>query len=158
MAYKDQSRRQMMDIWVGMIARCTKPVHVSFSRYGGRGIAVCDRWFSFDRFLEDMGPRPTPKHSLDRIDNDGPYSPENCRWATSEDQARSRSTTVHVTIDGVTDSLTGWARQRGVSPQALNYRMKRLGLTAEEALAMPASRQTRHAVDWSSISRKETLK
>lgn len=77
--------------WAGMIQRCTNRTRGSWRRYGGRGIRVCDRWNYFENFLADMGPAPSPKHSLDRHpNNDGNYEPGNCRWATASEQARNK--------------------------------------------------------------------
>jgi hypothetical protein len=89
------SRLPEHGIWRGMRGRCKNKRNTSYSEYGGRGISVCKEWdISFEKFYLDMGPRPSAKHSLDRIDNDGNYTKENCRWATREIQ--SRNTRIHI--------------------------------------------------------------
>lgn len=82
-----------------MRQRCADPKHKSFRDYGGRGIAVCDRWSSFESFLADMGPRPSRAHSIEREDNDGNYEPDNCRWATRSEQQANRRTKKRVAAD-----------------------------------------------------------
>lgn len=75
--------------WVAMRARCLNPNVINYANYGGRGIKVCERWDDFENFLADMGLKPSPKHSIDRIDNDGNYESGNCHWATKLEQARN---------------------------------------------------------------------
>jgi hypothetical protein len=86
------SRSSEYAIWRGMFTRTTKTSSESFHNYGGRGIAVCDRWRKFENFLADMGSRPSRRHSIDRINNDGNYEPGNCRWATPSQQSRNART------------------------------------------------------------------
>lgn len=77
-------------VWWDMKQRCTNPNNSRFYKYGGRGISVCERWSRFENFYADMGPRPSPKHSIDRIDNDGNYEPGNCHWATRSEQQHNK--------------------------------------------------------------------
>lgn len=75
--------------WKSMRQRCSNKNNRGYHRYGGRGIFVCNQWKKFETFYKDMGPRPTPKHSVDRVNNDGPYSPDNCRWALPKQQSNN---------------------------------------------------------------------
>ena len=125
--------------WNGMKARCYNPAASGYRRYGGRGITVCDRWLkSFPAFLEDMGRRPSPEHSIGRIDNDGPYSPGNCRWETDEEQARNRGNNVTLTHCGETLCVSEWAERLGVNDALIRHRLDR-GWTAKDALTLPVA-------------------
>jgi hypothetical protein len=135
---KKKKRGPEYQVWNGMIHRCYNPKRHQYPRYGGRGITVCDRWrHSHAAFLEDMGQRPTPKHTLDRIDNDGPYSPENCRWATHAEQRRNRPDCRYVTAFGETLTVTDWANRFGVARCTISDRLN-LGWPAERAITEPA--------------------
>lgn len=112
-------------IWNHMWKRCVDPRNEAYARYGGRGIKVCDRWRDFFTFVEDMGKRPSKRHSLDRIDNDGNYEPSNCRWASHNQQINNRRSTVWITSsDGQTKTLTQWAAELGVSRETIKRRLE----------------------------------
>lgn len=124
--------------WASMLQRCYDPGCSSYSRYGGRGITVCDRWrHDFQAFFDDMGPKPTPRHSLDRFpDNNGPYSPSNCRWATPREQSNNTRRNVVLEHAGERHNLSEWAAIKGISRYALFMRLKH-GWTVAEALDTP---------------------
>lgn len=120
-----------------MIQRCYDSNFPYYYRYGGRGITVCEQWrSSIENFYADMGPKPTRDHSLDRIDNDGNYSPENCRWATCKEQLRNTRANHLITYNGETLCITEWAEQLGMRPNALGLRIAK-GWTIERALTQP---------------------
>jgi hypothetical protein len=123
-------------IWAAMRSRCNDPKTATFHNYGGRGIVVCERWKSFEAFYADMGPRPSSKHTLDRINNDGNYEPGNCRWATRQEQANNMRTCVRLSHDGKTHTLAEWARETGMSQGALLSRLKR-GWSIDRTLTTP---------------------
>ena len=114
--------------WWGMRMRCSRTTARFYKNYGGRGIRVCDRWLGedgFAKFLADVGPKPSPKHQLDRINNDGHYEPGNVRWTTRAVQMRNRRTNHMVSANGETLCVTDWARRLGVDPACIIYRLRR---------------------------------
>ena len=119
--------------WQNMLRRCFTPTNPAFKNYGGRGIAVCDRWREFAAFFADMGPRPTAQHSLDRIDNNEHYKPGNCRWATKIEQTNNTRQNRWITFDGRTMTLTRWAREVGLDDVTIYHRIKH-GWHLERAL------------------------
>lgn len=123
--------------WTNMIARCTNPKRPDYRYYGARGIFVCDRWLnSFAAFLADMGERPSAGHSIDRIDNAKGYGPENCRWATKDQQMQNTRGTRLITFGGETMGLNAWARRLGLNKESLRVRL--LKWPIERAFTQPA--------------------
>lgn len=112
--------------WGAMLERCTNPRVKDWARYCGRGINVCPRWReSFDAFFADMGPRPSPRHSLDRYPNkDGDYEPGNVRWATHTEQMRNRRDNKIATIGGETKTLAEWSDISGIHKDTLSWRLR----------------------------------
>lgn len=110
--------------WNRMWSRCTNPIVERYKNYGGRGIKVCERWLSFESFYEDMGAKPSPRHSIGRIDNNGNYCPENCRWETQEEQKSNTSRTIFIAIDGKKRSLIDVSDDIGVRADCLRQRVR----------------------------------
>lgn len=127
--------------WKGLIQRCTNPNDCHYPEYGARGITVCDRWrASFKDFLADMGPRPTPRHSIDRIDGELGYKPSNCRWATSIEQNRNRRTNFNITLGSETKCFSAWCVYFGIDKGTVQSRIK-CGWPIEVALKQPPRNQ-----------------
>lgn len=111
MPYKPE-KRYLYNAWHQMLARCEDPEHPAYKSYGERGIHVCEPWRqSFDAFIRDVGPRPSSDHTLDRIDNEKGYCPDNVRWATQKEQGNNRRTNRRVTFQGRTQTVTQWAEE-----------------------------------------------
>jgi hypothetical protein len=121
-----------------MKERCNNPNSTGYSYYGGRGIKVCDRWAeSPEAFVKDMGARPSPRHSIDRIDCNGDYGPDNCRWATARQQSDNRRNTRFLEIDGECAPLGQWSDRSGIDVETIRRRLDRLGWSAKEAVYKP---------------------
>jgi hypothetical protein len=135
----ESSKTPEYKIWINMHTRCNNPKNKSYADYGGRGIAVCIKWsgpFGYKNFLDDMGRRPSPRHSLDRKNTNGEYSPENCRWATPSEQANNRRSSRVLTYNGKSQTLTQWSVESGLGYCTIKMRLKR-GWSVEKALNTP---------------------
>lgn len=112
-------------IWIALRRRCNNPKDFFYVDYGGRGIIVCESWNnSFEAFYKDMGPRPSPEHSIDRIDVNGNYEPGNCRWATRIQQCNNRRTSRFLTHNGLTMTVANWARHLGLKEHTIHNRLR----------------------------------
>lgn len=129
--------------WQSMHQRCYNPQCNSYQWYGKRGIEVCERWRTFENFLADLGNRPTPDHSLDRIDNDGDYDPGNCRWATDIEQKNNKRTNKVISYCGEEHSLAEWSRITGISYTLLKARINTYKWPIERALSEPVNKKAR---------------
>jgi hypothetical protein len=130
-------------IWLGMIQRCTKKNQHNYSRYGGRGIKVCDRWFDIENFIADMGERPSLKHTLERVNNDGDYGPDNCCWATMKEQSLNKRQAHILTFNGKSQTLREWADELHIKYSTLACRVDLYGWTTEKALTTPVASRNR---------------
>ena len=121
------------NIWYGMRERCEKSYNQFYGNYGGRGIKVCAHWAEFINFFEDMGEKPKDK-TLDRIDNDGGYSKENCRWATWSEQSTNRRSNRLLTHNNKTQTVKEWSDELNIKYDTLSKRINKLGWSTEKAL------------------------
>lgn len=134
-----RSRVRGYAAWASMIRRCHDATDDKFHLYGERGIHVCDAWrgdAGFATWKRDMGPRPSLKHSVDRIDNDKGYEPGNCRWATQSEQMNNTRVNRRLTVDGKTMTLAQWGRETGLAPTVIHCRISR-GWTIDDAVKAP---------------------
>lgn len=122
--------------WSNMMQRCTNPRYKWWKNYGGRGIAVCERWRLFENFYADMGERPGKGYSIERKDNDLGYFPGNCVWATPKEQLRNTRRNQFITFQGLTLCREDWAIRQGLSREAIRKRLQ-LGWSVERALTEP---------------------
>lgn len=120
--------------WSNMIQRCTDENGKDFGNYGGRGIKVCDAWHDYGSFLANMGLKPSPRHTIERIDNNGNYEPGNCRWATKLEQSNNRRGNIQICWDDNVASLSVAAKHFGLPYRIVYDRIKRLGWTVSRAL------------------------
>jgi hypothetical protein len=135
--------------WKGIKRRCFNPKARNYRDYGGRGITMCQRWRdSFAAFFADVGPRPSADHSVERVNNDGHYEPDNVRWATQAEQSRNRRNNRFVEALGERLTVTDWCARLGVCDKTLLNRIKRFG--AERAVLLP-----KPATQWSNAPRGE---
>lgn len=132
------SASRLYRVWIAMRQRCYDPLNKRFPQYGGRGITVCPAWNDFEVFRRDVGDRPSASHTLDRRDNNGNYEPGNVRWATAQEQARNRRTSLMVTAWGETKTLAEWAEDPrcAVAYATLQYRIARAPVSAEDAISL----------------------
>ena len=127
------SRTPIHGRWWNMIARCSIASASGWKSHGARGIRVCERWKIFENFLEDMGFPPTSSHTLERNDNDGDYTPKNCRWATWEEQQNNRRSNRRITLNGRTQTLQQWSKETGINRRTIAQRIDN-GWSSSDAL------------------------
>lgn len=129
----------LIAVYDNMKSRCYNQNNHYYKNYGGRGIKICDRWLeSFWNFAEDMIERPSKEHQLERIDNDGDYSPENCRWATRREQGLNKRSNRLITYQGITKTLSEWSLSTGIHRATLADRIDKLGWSIEDVMTKPA--------------------
>lgn len=126
--------------WLGLVARCNNPNSGGYESWGGRGIKVCERWMKFESFIADMGQMPGKGYSIERIDNNGNYSPDNCKWATRAEQCRNRRSNIIIEYRGERKVLKDWCSILGLKYHTVFARIRYYGWTVERALGVTECR------------------
>lgn len=126
-------RTKEYQTWYAMKDRCTNEVCKEYHNYGGRGIRVCERWIKYENFLYDMGRAPTPKHSIERCNNEGNYEPKNCKWATVIEQVYNRRNTLFYEYRGETKPMKIWCLELGLNYSTVRARIRDYNYTVIEA-------------------------
>lgn len=138
-----RSDSKLYQAWADMKTRCQNPGNTFYARYGGRGIIVCDEWQEFEPFMEWAVTNGYDEAlTIERIDNDGNYEPENCKWITQSEQCQNRRSCRYITYKGITKNLTQWAKETGINCVTLGYRLS-AGWSTEKALNTPSQRVAR---------------
>lgn len=140
-------------IWFNMVQRCHNPKHIGYENWGGRGIGVCERWMDPAAFIADMGLRPTNRHTIERVNNELGYSPENCVWATYHAQHRNKRTNINVEYNGQTMCLKDAAKAAGLNYSTVCKRISALGWTPQQAIMEPVNENISR--DWSLHHRRK---
>ena len=138
----DKNASRLYGIWLGMKTRCNNHKVDSYRLYGGRGIKVCEEWndyLTFKKWALDNG--YSDELSIDRIDNDGDYCPQNCKWSTLIEQANNRRANHYLTFNGETKTMAQWAKIMGIKYHTLKYRINKYGWSAERALTTPVKQK-----------------
>jgi hypothetical protein len=132
------SRTPEYEVWCSMKKRCYNRRSAHFANYGGRGITICDRWRNnFRAFIADMGARPSAQHSIDRINNDGPYAPDNCRWVPNAAQGGNKRSNHRLTYQERTLTIADWSRALGFHSHLVILKRLKRGWTVDRALTEP---------------------
>lgn len=138
--------RAMYAAWNTTKQRCTNPNNRDWRYYGGRGITLCERWHSFENFFADMGAKPQG-YTLERIDNDKGYYPENCRWATRKEQANNQRRSLRITYREMTKTLAEWSELTGIRYHTLKARLQRLDYTDAACIEQPLAPQSKGRIN-----------
>lgn len=138
------TKHRLYPTWHSMMSRCYNSASPAFRDYGARGISVCKRWHDVKKFVHDNDHLAIPGLSIDRIDNDGNYTPDNTRWATRCEQSHNRRSNVNITHQGETKTLFEWAREVGIAPRTLWARIRVRGWSVEKALETPVKKSSKN--------------